>query len=165
MESIELIRGNLRNSQSVALARIEDMREHGMVCATPNGGAHTLWLLGHLAFIEVLVIRRYMLGEENPLAAWEELFDGDEVSADAEQFPSFDDVLELCRGARAATIELLDTLTEDDLDRESANYPEVARDLFGTWRSCFQMVADHWLMHRGQIADARRAAGLTRAWY
>ena len=25
-------------------------------------------------------------------------------------------------------------------------------------------VADHWYMHRGQLADSRRAAGLTRMW-
>jgi len=37
-------------------------------------------------------------------------------------------------------------------------------DTFGTYRLCLQYVADHWYMHRGQLADARRAAGLARMW-
>ena len=32
--------------------------------------------------------------------------------------------------------------------------------LFGTYRRCFQYASDHWFMHRGQLADARRAAGV-----
>jgi hypothetical protein len=34
----------------------------------------------------------------------------------------------------------------------------------GTYRRCLQFVADHGYMHRGQLADARRAAGLPRMW-
>jgi hypothetical protein len=37
-------------------------------------------VLGHLAYIEALVLRRFMLGEENPLAEWEEVFDGAETT-------------------------------------------------------------------------------------
>ena len=37
-------------------------------------------------------------------------------------------------------------------------------EAFGTYRLCLQYVADHWYMHRGQLADARRAAGLERMW-
>ncbi len=59
---------------------------------------------------------------------------------------------------------LLDSLTEDDLDKASANAPEGFEDTFGTYRLCLQFVADHWYMHRGQLADARRAAGLERIW-
>jgi hypothetical protein len=28
-----------------------------------------------------------------------------------------------------------------------------------------QYTSDHWFMHRGQLADARRAAGLHRMWF
>lgn len=63
MQSIELIRDNLTRSRDRVLARIEDMREHCAVFPTPRGGSHTLWVLGHLAYIEALVVRRFMLGE------------------------------------------------------------------------------------------------------
>lgn len=165
MQTIDLIRENLGRSEEIVLARIEDMRDHCLVFPTPRGGCHTLWILGHLACVESLVVRDFMLGEENPLAHWQEPFDGAEVSGEAERFPSFDEVLAECRRVRAATNTLLDSLSEDDLDRVSARVPQGVEHLFGTYRRCLQYAADHWFMHRGQLADARRAAGVDRMWY
>ena len=165
MQSIDLIRRNLRRSAELALLRIEDMREHGLVYPTPNGGGHTLWVLGHLAYVEGLITRSIMLGEPNPLEHWKEPFDGADVSNDPEIFPPFDEVLEACRESRRATLALLDSLDEEDLDRPSAKCPEGHEETFGTYRHCFQLVADHWYMHRGQLADARRAVGIERMWF
>ncbi len=164
MESIDLIRDNLKKSRDRVLARVEEMREHCVVFPTPNGGCHTLWVLGHLAYIEALVVRGFMLGERNPLAEWEEVFDGADTSGDISQFPRFDQVLAKCREVRESTVALLDSLSEDDLDKASANVPAGFEGAFGTYRLCLQYVADHWYMHRGQLADARRAAGLERIW-
>ncbi len=165
MQSIHLIRENLKRSEDIVLSRIEEMREHCVVFPTPTGGCHTLWVLGHLAYIEALLIRKFMLGEPNPLADWEEMFDGYEVSGDIEHFVPFDRALAECRATRASTVSLLDSLDEDDLDQTSANVPDKVDELFGTCRKCFQYASDHWFMHRGQLADARRAAGLERMWY
>lgn len=164
MQSIDLIRDNLKKSADRVLLRIEDMRDHCMVYPTPKGGAHTLWVLGHLAYIEALVIREFMLAEPSPLAEWQEIFDGAEISEDVSQYPPFDQVLAKCREIRESTLALLDSLTEEDLDKVSAKTPEGFEDTFGTYRLCLQLVADHWYMHRGQLADARRAAGLERMW-
>jgi hypothetical protein len=164
MQSIDLIRDNLKKSANRVLARVEDMREHCVVFPTPQGGGHTLWVLGHLAYIEALVIRGFMLAEPNPLAEWEELFDGADMTGDVGEYPPFDQVLAKCREMRESTVALLDSFTEDDLDRASANAPEGYEDTFGNYRLCLQFVADHWYMHRGQLADARRAAGLERMW-
>lgn len=165
MQSIDLIRDNLRKSTDRVLARVEDMREHCLVSPTRRGGGHTLWVLGHLAYTEGLVIRKFMLAEPNPLADWEETFDGAEVSQDARRYPPFDDVLGKCRAMREQTASLLDSLSESDLDEVSTGAPEGHEEMFGTYRHCLQFVADHWYMHRGQLADARRAAGLERMWF
>ena len=164
MESIELVRDNLRNSLERALARVEDMREHALVFPTPNGGCHTLWVLGHLAYIESQIVHGFARGEENPLAAWEAVFDREDVSGEPGRFPPFDEVLATCRATRAATLAWLDTLVEADLDRTSARVPKGFEDAFGTWRRCLAFVAEHTSMHRGQLADARRAAGIDRMW-
>ncbi len=140
------------------------MREYCLVFPTPNGGAHTLWVLGHLAYIEGLVINTLMQGKANPLADWEELFDGADISGDVNLYPPFDAVLAKCREMREATSTLLDSFSESDLDQTSATVPEGFENIFGTYRLCLQYVADHWYMHRGQLADARRAAGLSRMW-
>lgn len=58
MLSIDLIRENLKRSEDIVLSRIEDMRDHCVVFPSPGGGCHTLWILGHLAYIECLVIHR-----------------------------------------------------------------------------------------------------------
>jgi hypothetical protein len=54
MQSIDLIRDlirdNLKRSRDRGLARVEEMREHCVVFPTRNGGCHTLWTLGHLAY-------------------------------------------------------------------------------------------------------------------
>jgi hypothetical protein len=164
MQSIDLLRDNLRKSRDRVLARVEDMREHCMVFPTRNGGCHTLWVLGHLAYIEMLVVRTFMLGESNPLAGWEEVFDGTDVSGGIGQYPPFDEVLAKCREVRESTLALLASLSEGDLAKVSARVPAGFEDTFGTYRLCLQYVADHWYMHRGQLADARRAAGLGRIW-
>jgi hypothetical protein len=164
MQSIDLIRRSLKQSEDRVLTRVEEMREHAVVFPTPNGGCHTLWVLGHLAYIETLVIRSFMLGEPNPLAGWEKVFDGVDVEGDIDRYPPFDDVLARCREVRASTLALLDSLSEQDLDRASARIPAGFEETFGTYRLCLQFVADHWYMHRGHLADARRAARLERMW-
>lgn len=164
MLSIDLIRMNLTKSRDLVLVRIEDMHDHCVVSPTSKGGCHTLWVLGHLAYIETLIVRRFMLGGENPLAAWEEVFDGAETSGDIRQYPHFEEVLAKCREVRASTLALVDSLSEDDLDKKSAYVPQGFEDTFGTYRLCLQFVADHWYMHRGQLADARRAAEIDRMW-
>ena len=165
MNSIALIRDNLERSQDIVLARIEEMRDHAMVPPTPRGGCHTLWTLGHLAYIESLVIRTFMLGEPNPLAHWEETFDGAEVSTAAGDFPGFDEVRAECRGVRRWTLKRLGGMSERHLDAACAAVPEGVEHLFGTYRRCFQYASDHWYMHRGQLADCRRAAGIDRMWF
>lgn len=164
MQSIDLIRNNLVQSRERVLARIEDMRPHAVVFPTPRGGAHTLWVLGHLAFIESQVIHSFLHGGANPLAGWEPVFDGPDVSGEAGLYPPFDEVLGKCRDVREATLALVDSLTEAALDQVSGHVPKGWADTFGTYRLCLQFAADHWYMHRGQLADARRAAGLERMW-
>lgn len=164
MQSKDLIRDNLRKSAERVLAHVEDMREASVVFPTPEGGCHTLWVLGHLAYIEALIVNVFVLGRPNPLADWEQVFDGPEPSGDLSEYPPFDEVLTKCRDLRQSTIALLDSLSEDDLDKTSTNVPKGWEDTFGTHRLCLQFIADHWYMHRGNLADARRAARRPRMW-
>src|SRR5205814_8200817 len=100
MQSIDLIRDNLKKSEDRVLTRVEQMREHCVVFPSPNGGCHTLWVLGDLAYIEALVIRTFMLGEANPLAEWEGVFDGADVHGEIGQDALCDAVLATCRAMR-----------------------------------------------------------------
>jgi hypothetical protein len=152
VRSIDLIRENLKRSEDIVLARVEEMRDHCVVFPTPQGGCHTLWVLGHLAYIETLVVRRFMLGGSNPLDHWEELFDGADVSGEIDHFPPFDQVLTECRKARASTVSLIDSLTESDLDKASVYVPGGVEDLF---RHLSALPA----VRRGPLVHAPRATG------
>jgi hypothetical protein len=121
-------------------------------------------VLGHLTYIVTLVIREFIVGEANPLAHWEETFDGADASGEASQFPPWETALAQCRETREATLARLESVTEDDLDAGGAKVPQGFERLFGTRRRCFQFVAHYGYMHRGHLADARRAAGLERMW-
>ncbi len=48
---------------------------------------------------------------------------------------------------------------ESTLDQVIAGMPPQFELYFGTWRHMFLMRAMHWMHHRGQLADCRRAAG------
>lgn len=160
MQSKDLLKSNLEMSMGMVLGLIEDMKDAPLTFPTPSGGNHPLWVLGHLAYSEGAILQDMMLGESNPLAEWKEIFSGGtEPVADASAYPPFEEVLARCQEVRQATMKLFDSLSEEDLDKSSKNCPEDRQQFFGTYRRCFQLAANHWLMHGGQVADARRAAG------
>src|SRR5262249_8800263 len=141
------------------LALIEDMKELPFTYPTPKGGNHPLWVLGHLAWLEGNVIQQVMLGRPNPVAHWKGLFGiGSEPLAEASCYPSFDEVQKAFQGIHAETLKLLDTLTDDDLDRPSQACPPEFKGFLGTYAQCFMVTIFNTMHHRGQVADARRAA-------
>jgi len=160
MQSKDLVKMNLEMATGIVLPMIEDMKDAPLTFPTSKGGNHPLWVLGHITYAEGSIIQGMMLGESNPLAQWKDVFgDGTEPVGDADKYPPFDDVLSKCQEVHQANMALLDSMSEEDLDTSSKACPPEYEGFFGTYRQCFQMIANHWLMHRGQVADARRAAG------
>ena len=55
MKAIELIRWAMELTEQGTAALVEDMRDAALTPSTPGGkggdGNHSLWLLGHLAYI------------------------------------------------------------------------------------------------------------------
>jgi len=163
MHSKDLIKINLEMSMNMTLELIEDMSDAPLTFPTSKGGNHPLWILGHLAYAEGALIQGIMLGESNPLAHWKEHFDmGTDPVADLDAYPPFSELLAQCHEARKRTLSLLESFSEDDLDRPSKAIPPQYESFFGTYRKCLLMVSNHWWMHRGQVADARLEAGRKR---
>jgi uncharacterized damage-inducible protein DinB len=159
MTTIEFIRNALVQSTDMTLKLIDDMADQPLTFPTPKGGNHPLWVLGHLAWSEG-EFHQVMLGRPNPLAHWKELFGaGTEPTAAAARYPSFDAVRKAFTDLRAETIKFLDTLTDADLDQRSKACPPEFEKFLGTLGQCFLLDIIHPLTHRGQVADARRAAG------
>ena len=162
MQSKELLTTNLKQSTESVLGLLEDMKGAPLTFPTPHGGCHSLWVLGHLTYADSHFVHDWVLGGSNPLADWKDIFGGGtEAVADADVYPPFETVLEKCRETRDKALEVLDSLSEEDLDTPSKNVPEAMQERFGTYRQVFSMMANHWWMHRGNVADCRRSAGRT----
>jgi hypothetical protein len=136
----------------------DDMADKPLTFPTPEGGNHPMWVMGHLAWSEGQLQR--MAGRPNPYADWDKQFGpGVEPAADASRYPSFEVVRKAFTDMRAETLKLLDTLTDADLDKPIKDCSPELREYVGTFATSFLLAIMHPMTHRGQLADARRAAG------
>lgn len=164
MKAIDLIRWAMQMTDQGTAALAADMRDAPFTCATPGAkggdGNHTVWLLGHLAYLEG-TLRRILLGESNPVEHWSPLFaTGTRATPDAGKYPSFDEVLGKYRELRAANMKLLDAIGESGLERPPKWVPPGLEDAMKTAGQTLLLICLHNMVHYGQIADARRVAGL-----
>jgi uncharacterized damage-inducible protein DinB len=160
MKTVEFIRMGLEASSRMTLALLEDMKDTPLAFPTAKGGNHPLWIMGHIAYSEGFLIHELMLGGENPLAHWKEIYSfGTEPTADPSRYPDFDSALKAFRDVRAKTMRVLEGLTDADLDLPTKKCPPDLKEVFGTYGQCLLMSILHPVNHRGQVADARRAVG------
>lgn len=139
---------------------VSDLREAPLTQPTSAGGNHPLWILGHLAVVEGS-LHEALLGEANPVESWKPLFGmGTEPRTDASLYPSFDEVLSKVRELRQETLRLLERYGDEGLDSPPHTVPPGFEEVMPTRGHAFQLIALHQMVHYGQIADARRVAGL-----
>ena len=164
MKAIELIRWAMQFTEQGTQAIVDGMRDAALTRSTPGAkggdGNHALWSLGHLCVIEA-GIPSILFGEPHPLEHWFGLFaTGTQPSDDASIYPPFYEVLRTYHETRARSIKLLDQIGEAGLDRVPANVPPGFEDMMTTFGQTFLLITLHNMVHYGQIADARRVAGL-----
>jgi len=161
MKTTELIRKSLDGAKMWLLALVQDVKGAPLTAPTPRGGNHPLWVVGHLAFAEASMVSQFILGQGSPLAEWEPLFGkGSQPASDAGKYPSMDELLAELEKVRTRTLEVLGSMTDEDLSKPS-KAPADRAALFGTVGQCFVMISHHMTFHAGQVADARRAMGKT----
>jgi uncharacterized damage-inducible protein DinB len=159
MNAIDTIRTALHVADQGFTQLAEDMRDAALTRPTPRGGNHPLWVLGHVTLVEASV-SHILFGEPSPLAHWAPLFaPGTEPKDDAGAYPGFDELLRTYRDHRARNLKILDGLSEADLDRPTKAPPQGLERVLSTFGKTLIVVALHQMTHRGQLADARRAAG------
>ena len=159
MKAIDIIRWALQMSDEGTAQLVADIRDVPLTQPTSRGGNHPLWILGHLAYIEGS-IPQVLFGEKNPVAHWAPLFaPGTRPRTDASAYPSFDEVLRTFRGLRARNLQRLVEIGDAGLDRAPKEVPPGFEDAMRTIGQTFLLTALHQMVHYGQIADARRAAG------
>ena len=102
-------------------------------------------------------------GGSNPVAHWAAIFGPDTVpTADAAQYPAFAKVRDQYVRLRNRNLQLLESMTEADLDKPTPWQPKGLEEHFATFGKALLTIAMHQTMHRGQITDAIRSAGRAR---
>jgi uncharacterized damage-inducible protein DinB len=159
MHTKDAIKFALTVSNGAVLSVIDEMSGAATTFPTPNGGCHPLWVLGHLTLVEGM-IPAALFGDKNPAAEWQQFFgEGSEPVADAKRYPPFAEVREKYLQLRGQNLKLLESLSEADLDKPTKAPPKGREREFATFGQSFLVLALHQTMHRGNLTDARRAAG------
>ena len=159
MKAIDFVKMSLEMSNAWIMGIAADMADAPLVRPTPNGGNHPLWCVAHMTYAEGNLVDVLCQGKPNPVADWESRFDmGTTPSDDASIYPSYEEVLAKAAEVRAATMEYVETLTDEDLDKPSTAEGDMAQ-WFGTIGQCLAGIPVHVGYHGGQIADCRRADG------
>jgi uncharacterized damage-inducible protein DinB len=159
MQTKDAIKFALTVSNGAVLSVIDEMSGAATTFPTPRGGCHPLWVLGHLTVVEGM-IPAVFFGDENPAADWQPYFgENSEPVADASLYPPFAEVREKYLQLREQNLKLLESLSEADLDKPTKAPPKGREQEFATYGRSFLTLALHQTMHRGNVTDARRAAG------
>jgi hypothetical protein len=164
MQAIDLIRSSLEMTDHGIGAIVEGLRDAPLTQPIQRDGVgrgnHPLWIMGHLAYIEG-TLSPILTGEPNPVAHWASSFaPGTHPKADASLYPPFDEVFAKYRELRKQTLTLLTRIGDAGLDQPPKHIPPGFEAAMRTVGHTFMIIALHQMVHYGQLADARRVAGL-----
>lgn len=158
MNTKDAIRSAMAMSDTVMKTYLSDLNDADLMTRPGDGCNHLAWQLGHLISSEVMLLKGLSpdasveLPEGFAEAHSKEATGNDDASA----FQSKDEYLALYDKVRDASRAALDSYPEPDFDSPSA---EHFRKMFPTQGDVFMLIANHPMMHAGQLAVARRKLG------
>ncbi len=118
---------------------------------------HALWCAGHLALTEQFFVGMLAPDNATDMSAAQKLFGmGSKPVNDAATYPKPAEVRKNLNEARANLLALLDSLSEEDLDKPT---PEGAPEFLPTVESVFRLAVFHEGIHTGQATIANRSLG------
>lgn len=155
MDAITAIKGCLDSAEMVGLAYVGDLTDAELMARPHPDCNHINWQLGHLIYSEHDMISGLAAG------AMPALPDGFAAkytkeaakSDDPSDFATKDELLEIYRAQRAATLAVLAATSADDLDAPTGVHYAPTRG------AMLRMQGEHWLMHCGQWVIVRRQQG------
>ena len=157
-EKIELLGDIYETAIRTTLSTAEKVPEDKRMSQIKEGRAHPLWLMGHLGFSLDMVTTGWILGGERVLSDENDSrfspkeFGGAPITGDPNDYPSWDEVIENYKKAGARTVEVLRTLSDDQLPGDVlGGVPENAKDFFGPLGASLMSMAQHDANHRGQL--------------
>ena len=158
MKATDVLKHSLTSTQFILTTYLSDLSDADLLVRPAPGANHLAWQLGHLISGEAY------LGKDLPGAKYPALpagFDEQhtkETAAldDANKFLTKGAYADLFNQMRAATVAIVGALSDADLDRPN---PGKMAKFAPTMADLALLIANHTLMHGGQVAVLRRKLG------
>ncbi|MDA7977934.1 MAG: DinB family protein [Pirellulales bacterium] len=158
MSAADHIKSGLQTPTFVVKAYLEDLTDEDLMRRAADGINHIAWQLGHLIASENQLINSVCPGAMPDLPEGFAEKHGKETAGNdnAADFCTKAEYLKLMDEQRAATLEALSKLTEEDLSKPA---PEALQRIAENVGAMFTMQGTHWMMHAGQWVVVRRQLG------
>jgi len=130
---------------------------HDWVHQVHPGGNHALWFVGHMANTDNFLLSLVSPPNAKSLEGFNTRFGmGSQPTDHPEEYPAAESVLATMRERRLKLLEVLSSLSDDDLAKKT---PEGAPEFLPDFASVFEMAIWHEGLHAGQLSVTRRALG------
>lgn len=158
MTAKDLIRGAMATSEMVMSRYLDGLKKDDLLIRAVPGMNHIAWQVGHLIDSERQMIEAIRPGTSPALPDGfpEAHSTKNTTDDDATKFLAPEGYLALWKAQRAATVGLLNSLPDEELDRADPNFPAFAP----TVGQLLQLAANHPVLHAGQFVAVRRKLGL-----
>jgi uncharacterized damage-inducible protein DinB len=118
---------------------------------------HALWFAGHMATSDNFFLSLVAPGKKKEMPEFQTKFGmGSQPTNDPASYPAPESVLAAMRERRAALLNTLAEMSDDDLAKKT---PEGAPDFLPDIGSVFELAIWHEGRHSGQLSVERRALG------
>ncbi|MEI6325613.1 MAG: DinB family protein, partial [Gemmataceae bacterium] len=158
MTAIEALTFSLHLSQGILLGTLSDLNDGDLSSRPVSGSNRLCWQLGHLILSE-----RFLLGETG--CSYPELPEGfadqhannpEITTSEAPLAWTVADYTRLLKETRETSIASLGQMNEADLDKPNTGRLAPKAPTYG---NLFELAAQHFIMHSGQVSVIRRKLG------
>lgn len=158
MDTKTAIKTAIDTSHMISTSYLGDLTEAEMMHRPAPDCNHIKWQVGHLIASENQMINQCIPGALPDLpAGFADKYSKEAAASDnADDFDRKEELMRIYEQQRTATIATLESLSDDDLDKET---PEPMRGYAPNFGAAFLMQDAHWMMHAGQWAVIRRQLG------
>lgn len=161
MNLAEMLADQLNGSRDWTLRLIADLKDEQWTFQPRTGLAHPLWLCGHLAVAEHLLVLTRCLGRGDPDQAFAEHFPigGPIKSTHQHDYPGVDVVLNQMDATHGTVLTAIRGMSEAQLAEPCGGKDGAPHPHYKTKWGAIAHAARHEGFHAGQLAMLRRLMG------
>ncbi|AMV38744.1 DinB family protein [Planctomyces sp. SH-PL62] len=159
MTTKDLIRSAYASSDMIMGSYLKGLSRADLLIRAVPGMNHIAWQLGHLVAGERMMVEMIRPGSSPALPeGFEETYSTKNTGEDdASKFLGPDEYLSLWKAQREATLAVIDSIPDEELDREEpGKFPPFAP----TVGKLLHLAGTHPILHAGQFVAVRRSLGL-----